>query len=724
MTMTFAALFSVSLFTSAFLMFALEPMLGKHLLPLLGGAPEVWTTCMAFYQIMLLAGYAYAHVLAKTFSLKKQLLIHGGFMAASFAAVPLLTAGGGTPDETIPAAWTIGHLLVKAGLPFFILSTSSPLLQSWFVALRTRESHKPYFLYVASNLGSFAALFAYPFLIETSLRLTVQFKATAAGYVVFAVLVSLCGLAAYKRSSDYVPARAAQKTRIAGTEALAWGFQAFVPSSMMLGLTTWLVQEIAPMPLLWMAPLALYLLSHVVAFSRVGPRLHGFAAGAQLALLLIVIPTYVWGIDDLQIAPLHLLFFFFTALVCHGELARIKPAPERLTSFYLAIAIGGALGGAFNAVAAPVIFNGITEYPIMILLSVLARPGDITAAHDVKEPWRDLLYPAAGALLIAAAFPYAESRIMSVALATVCGMAAVFRNRPMRLFMAVCMLSMLMALFKQTDGAATSLLYAGRNFFGTYRIVTQQTPQGAVKTLIHGSTVHGAQSEIPDRTREPLSYYAEPGPLGDIFKTFGARDADWNVAVVGMGTAAAACYAKPGQAWTWYEINPDIAAINAEKALFTFYENCTPDAGIVLGDARIELARRKPERPYDLIVLDAFAGDSVPAHLLTREAFELYLSRLAENGIVAVHISNRHLTLEPVVANVARSLDLAAYTRYDAGGASPFRNASQWMAVARDGKTLEPLRRSGEWREARISPELGVWTDDFHNLWSIIAWRK
>ncbi|GHU00415.1 hypothetical protein FACS1894186_0900 [Alphaproteobacteria bacterium] len=736
--MLFTALFSFSLFASAFLMFSLEPMLGKAILPLLGGSSEVWNTCMAFYLVVLLAGYLYSHLLASKLSFRKQFAVHAVLLAGSFCAVPVMASwvGDAAPAAGAPVWWTLKWLACKAGLPFFVLSTTSPLLSSWFVALKTRESRQPYFLYAASNLGSFAALFAYPLYVETTMKVAQQFASAAWGYGLFAALVAVCGLAVMRRNPGYQPPRASSAMRMSGGEAFYWLLLSFVPSSLMLGLTSFLTLDVSPMPLLWIIPLALYLLTWVLTFSRLGNHLAPFSASMQAVLALALLPLYVFGIYSPAVAVLHLLLFFFIAMVCHGQLAAARPEPERLTSFYLMLSLGGALGGVFNSLVAPMVFNTIVEYPLVLALALLVRPGDILPNRNrLVATFRDVYIPLAigGAAIAAGHWQLMRKDALGIALVALCGMLVAFRHRPLRLTLGAVVMGMALQFSApmesdSTRGGIKTVLLAERNFYGAHKVefVSGRGENNRARLLRHGSTLHGAQFADAALRKIPLSYYGRKGPLGDIFDAYDKQNDAWRVASVGMGTAAASCYAKAGQAWEYYEIDRSIADLSTgADPMFTYYKECTPEAPIHIGDARVVMSGRPESVRYDLIILDAFMSDSIPAHLLTREAFELYLKHLAPGGVIAVHISNRHLRLEPVVAAVAGDLGLAAKMRADTQGYPvPYLTASQWMAVARTEDDLNPLAavKDSAWTLPTADRTVSVWTDDFHNIWQVFKW--
>lgn len=687
--MFFTFFFSFSLFLSAFLLFSLEPMLGKHILPLMGGTPKIWTACTVFYQTLMLLGYGYAHLLATRFPVKKQVVFHTSLVILSLLALTIFfrNQGGETPSADNPIFGLFIYLIRKAGVPFFLLSATAPLLQNWFSRLKGKESKNPYVLYAASNLGSFTALMAYPFAIEPGLRLNTQFLSLSVGYGLFALLIAAGGLLTVKYGEKEAAARKTNKTQkenIPLKTCLYWLLLAFLPSSLMLSLTSFLTLDIAPVPLLWIGPLALYLLSFVIVFSRTGPRFLDASKISQIMCIFLMLPLLLMKTKNFQMIILHLLFFFFTAWVCHGELARTKPKPAKLTVFYLIMSAGGMLGGLFNLLIAPLLFASLAEYPLFMLLALLIPAGGIKSVRCDRE--KKILYRLVIPVLI----------VVSVG-----GFIA----------------------SEYLSSQNEKVLIAGRNFFGTYAVVEEKKGTEYFKVLRHGSTVHGMQGLTFGKESEPLSYYRKTGPLGNIFAVFDGQNDAWNIGVIGMGTATTSAYAKPSQTWTYYEIDRDIAELSTQHGIFTYYKTFTPDARIAVGDARQILKNERRAKPYDMMILDAFTSDSIPAHLLTKEAMSLYMERLSENGLLVIHVSNRYLSVDCVVKNVADALGLPLLRWSDkAGKGNIYYSDATWLVVAKDADILAPVSlQEGKtgWGWVKTSPDIGVWTDDFYNIWKI-----
>lgn len=737
-------LFTITAFLSAFLLFSVQPMFAKMVLPMLGGTPAVWNTCLVFFQVALLGGYGYAHVTTARFGVQRQAALHVALLVLTLFALPIgLPRGWRPPNEANPIPWLLGLLLVTVGLPFFVVSTSAPLLQKWFANTGHPAARDPYFLYAASNLGSLLALLSYPVVVEPKLRLVDQSLAWACGYGLLVALTFRCARTLWRSgrseaqgqspgtgpASPPLSSRAEPGVGVPISRRVWWVMLSFVPSSLMLGVTTYLSTDIAAVPLLWVIPLAIYLLTFVLAFARRSLVPHSFTVRALppvvLCLTILIVSKQtkpVW-----LMMSLHLLMFFVAAMVCHGELAKDRPPARSLTEFYLWLAGGGALGGLFNALVAPMIFDTFLEYPLAMVLACLLRPG--LSPHSPRPPshWLDYAMPAALGALVAG---FALSlQVISVTperlrVLLLCGPPALlcysFRYRPVRFGLGIGAF-LLVGLFVTTDWE--HVVNLKRSFFGVYKVLRV----GRYHELMHGTTLHGLQSLDPARRREPLTYYHPTGPLGQLIDTF-AGDVPrlHNVAVIGLGTGSMGCYASPRQRWTFYEIDPTVKRIATNPRYFTLLQDCLETFEIVLGDARLSLARA-PARHYDLIAIDAFSSDAIPVHLLTREAIRLYLAKLAAGGLVTFHVSNRYLALEPVLGDLAMAEDLVCLARKDhdvseaqeAGG----KTSSDWVVLARQLTDLGELTSDPRWRLVPGRRDSTVWTDDFSNLLGVFQWR-
>jgi hypothetical protein len=731
------ALYAATVFLTSALLFVLEPLVAKGLLPVLGGGSAVWTTSVAFFQLALLAGYLYAHVAPGRLGLRRHAFIHVALLAAVAIALPLRAPADWTAPAAHPALWLCGRLALTVGPVFVLLAATAPLVQRWLGATGHRDAGDPYFLYAASNAGSLIALGAYPVLLEPLLGLARQRRLWTVGLVAAIVLLAACAARlraarAPAAASDPAP-DAAPASAVHWKDRARWLALSAVPSSLLLSVTTYMTTDVVALPLLWVLPLALYLVTFIVAFgrrARLAPRL---ALRLQPFCLLPIAAEMFLRTDAAAwtLVPLHALAFFVTALCCHQTLAASRPAAEHATDFYLTIAVGGALGGLFNVFVAPLAFTGLYEYPIGLVAAGLLRPSDPTGARGPIDERRarqlDVALPAAlGALLLAGvpAVHALERRFgatgglgaLMVLLSGAGAASYAFRSRPLRFGLA---LAAIMASGATYAAGTTRALYAARSFYGAHKVVLEPPSK---RWLAHGNTKHGAQDLAPERRHEPLTYYYRTGPIGDLMRAWQGRPQRARVGVVGLGAGALAAYAAPGERWTFFEIDPAVIDIARDRGLFTYLGDAAGAVDVVPGDARLSLAA-VPDGTFGVLVLDAFTSDAVPAHLLTREALALYVAKLAPGGVIAVHLSNRYLDLEAVVAGGAASLGLAARARFDVPNPAEFRNgkaASHWMALARTPADLAPLAADNTkpWRTPR--PTVPGWTDDASNLWQAL----
>ena len=722
-------LYAATLFISALLMFVLQPLFGKLLLPLLGGSPAVWNTCMVFYQSVLFLGYGYAHVLSSYLPVHRQILVHGVVLLVSFVALPVALPLDITPPNAgNPTFWLLWVLLLAIGLPFFVVSTTAPLMQKWFAQIGHRNSNDPYFLYAASNSGSLLALLAYPFLLEPNIGLAGQKSYWSVGYVLLCLLVAGCAAMLWQNRQTV---QAAAKQPLAAAplgwpKQLYWLALAFVPSSLLLGLTNFISTDIASVPLLWIIPLTLYLLSFVLVFSKWNDKLHPLMVRLQ-ALFLVPFIAYAFinpaDLPYWMYLVLHLIAFFFAVMVCHGELAKQRPPTEHLTRYYLVMSFAGMLGGLFNTFAAPVLFNGVYEYPIMIIAALLLRPG-------VQWPSgsRLLLELAGPGLLLAfglimkglIAKPLDYFDVIVITLIFLAVLTFTLRKRPLAYALVN---GVVIFLALGVHGLSSHTLFQQRTFFGVLAVreselSNEQNQPETYHELFHGTTKHGAQRLPAALSKIPLTYYSQPGPMGQLFKEFDGSNAEWRIGVVGLGAGALACYAKPSQQWTFYEIDPLVVDIAKNGRYFSYLSQCAPHAAMRVADARLSLAQ-EPDQQFDLLVMDAFSSDAVPTHLLTQEALQLYFRKLKPNGILAFHITNRHLLLKKVLSIHAEQQHWAALLQEFVPVAElPLVVSTDWVVMARQEASLQPLALStlGQWQKMPLYFDMPVWTDDFTNI--------
>jgi hypothetical protein len=704
--------FAVTLFTGACLLFLIQPMVSKMLLPHLGGSPSVWNTCMVFFQAMLLLGYAYAHWLATRFGGLAQAAIHAGVLCIAVLFLPFDLTTQVPPVDSSPVPWLIARLAITVGPPFFAISATAPLLQRWFSRTGHPDAADPYFLYAASNAGSLLALLAYPLIVEPALTVPQQSRAWSYGLGVLAIGIAFCW-AGYRNHLAPTPTLALAAPRPARAERLRWIAYAFVPSSLLLAVTAHITTDLAAAPLFWVVPLALYLATFIIAFSRRPAFSHALMLRLQ-PLLIIPVAILSIGMHSVWLLLLHLVCFFGIAMVCHGELARSRPNTRDLTEFYLWISLGGVLGGLFDALLAPLLFPDIWEYPLMLVAACAIRPAGNADANRMRR--EDLLWPA---LLLAALLALLLLRdlptwLVFAAAAVAALLLVKFSERRWQFALGVAACLLFGQLLSSSETQATT-----RSFFGVNRVRLMEA--GAFRVLQHGTTVHGVASTRPSEATTPLGYYNREGPFGRFFAAIAGRGVS-RVGVVGLGSGGLACYAGPGQSWTFHEIDPAVQRLARDGRFFHFLEDCGNDPRIVLGDARLTLGA-VPDRAYDLIVIDAFSSDSIPLHLLTREALALYHRKLAPDGAVLFHISNRYLDLAPVVAALAA--DAGAPARHllyqPEGEASVAHLGAEVIAVGQTGGDLSFLTAETGW-EPPPAPA-ALWTDARSDIVSRIRWR-
>ena len=746
------ATFAAAIFVSAALLFMVQPMFTKMVLPRFGGAPSVWSVAIVFFQAALLAGYAYAHlltryVLVRHESVRGAIGIHLAVMLVACFALPLsIAAGWGQPPDAGEAFWLIGLFTASIGLPFFALAANSPLLQAWFARTDHPAAKDPYFLYAASNVGSFLALVSYPVAVEPFVRLGDQTRFWSIGFYVLIALIAGCGVLLW-RSPANVAAAVDDETADAPPswrDAAFWMAQAAVPSALLVAVTAHISTDVAAVPLLWVAPLALYLLTFVIVFARRPIIPHRLVVALQPLFVILLVGVIIvdplksvfgtflgswtaWLFDPtktiVRLVSVHVLVFFVCALMCHGELARTRPAPKYLTAFYLWMSAGGVIGGIAAALLAPHVFTWVAEYPILIALAVLCRPGRLIP-DDPR--WR---YPLFGLLAVAAAFLivctfYPEMLYPEVF--TVTGfnrivvallLVTVLFWRAALPFAAI----VAVILFVNHGVLEQAATVSVRSFFGVAKV----TDDGGYRLLQHGTTLHGGQ-RIRDADGQPVTgrpemllYYYDGSAIAQTFDAVRSTiDGPIRYAVIGLGTGTLACRAEPEDTVHYYEIDPAIIRLARDPSIFTFLSECRPNTPVILGDARLTLAEA-PDGVYDLIIVDAFTSDAVPVHLLTREAMAIYLSKLSPHGIVAMHVSNRHLELASVVAGIAAAN--GAITRVNDGADpdetyQPYKYAGTVAAVARREEDFGPLALSRDWELKEPDPGQWAWTDDYSDI--------
>jgi hypothetical protein len=744
-------MFAFTSFLSAFLLFQVQLIVSKHILPWFGGSAAVWTTSMLVFQSLLLVGYVYAHLVSERLSPRAQSNLHLAVLAAALLLVLALSwmwpsaitpgAGWKPQSSTSPVRDVVVILLLAAGLPFLVLSTTGPLLQHWFA--RQGGDARTYRLYSVSNLGSLLGLLTFPFLLEPTLRMTTQGRLWA---VLFAAFVAGCGWCAWqaRHGSDVVAPRvvapASAHIRTTVTVRVLWFLLATCASALLLATTNLLCQEITSIPLLWVLPLSLYLLSFILCFDH--PRwyrreiFHPLFAMGVFALCL----TIHFALRTTQVVVMPILLFV-TCMICHGELVRLKPAVQRLTSFYLAVAAGGALGGIFVAIVAPLMFSFFTEYQLALAASVVLllwclfldkrswlwqvglwlavaiSVGSVAAAY-LAGNW----IPALPALLSEIRFYPLALLVATLALIgaymqKVAGAERTSRFRAGQVLVLLLAVLSLVALY-QSAQPEPGLYLGKRNFYGALRVY--ELAQGG-KALFHGQTLHGAQLEAPNN-RLPMAYYGPDSGIGILLQNHpqrGAGNGNLRIGIVGLGAGTLAAYGVPGDYFRYYEINPDVVELSAgQQPVFTYIRDSQAKVDTQLGDARLLLEREVAAGhtpAFDVLVLDAFSGDAVPVHLLTAEAFDTYWKRVnPEHGIIAIHVSSRHINLMPVIEGIAER-DHAAMLAKFTEGSYPFLD-NLWVFLARHPEDLQVrgLLRNPPPIPNNVPPR--VWTDDYSDI--------
>lgn len=719
------ALFTLTIFLGSFLLFLIQPMLAKMVLPAFGGAPAVWNVSLVFFQALLLAGYAYANFVPKWIGDRRQLGVHGLLYVAGVGLAVGLGIGVGRLDPSAssiaPSLQLLLFLLSTIGLPYFLVSTGAPLVQHWFARTNDPSASDPYFLYAASNVGSLLGLLAYPFGIEGWFPLRVQTQIWTAGFALLMVLVFACGLVGV-RGHEIAPLPKTAPPN--SNQRLRWLVLAAVPSSLLLGVTSFLTTNLASLPLLWIVPLSLYLITFVVAFGQ-RAKFSSSSLGRWVALLMapMALVLALEATDPLWLLGiLHLTIFALGALACHRELAESRPAPDHLTEFYLIMSLGGVLGGSFNALLAPTIFRTVVEYPVsLVALLLLRKP---TGAG--YRAWREVVWPV-GVFLgvvalgsVALRLGWAPSPLRT---AVLYGLPAVLVflmvDRPVRYALGVG--GFLVAINLLGLSAGGNVEYAERSFFGVHRILLSEDRK--YMSLVHGVTIHGRQAQTGDHRMRPLTYYYPTGPVGLLFEKLNEQRRPLQVGLVGLGVGSLAAYSRKGDEYTYYEIDPVVIKVASDPKFFSFVSNAAGRVHMVEGDARLSLLKATPGQ-FDVLVLDAFSSDAIPLHLLTKEAIELYLSRLKSGGLLAFHISNRYLSLSKVLAGACDEMGLAGRYANDtvimdeekADGKEP----SQWFLVARSDAELKALDLAFMYEGISDLPRIKAWTDDRSNM--LEAW--
>jgi SAM-dependent methyltransferase len=703
-----AGVFVVAVFLSSTLLFLVQPLVARLLLPLAGGSSALWNTAMVFFQVTLLFGYAYAHG-----SLGRVGTRRHPFLQAPLLLVPLLVLPLGVPDgwtlpsDVSPSLWVLGVLALVVGLPFFALATTSPTLQVWFSATDHPRAADPYFLYAAGNVGSVLALLGYPLVLEPLFSLQTQTRIWAFGYVLFVLACVAAGVMTRRRfhhnDGNDVQAELAP---LATKRRLRWLFWGFVPSALMLGVTLYASTDLASFPLLWIIPLLLYLITFIIAFGKDSltrsTRTAWFVLATSVPLAVSYLVPQRW---NLWVLAGHLLWFFAAALLCHSRLADDRPPAGHLTEFYLILSLGGALGGIFASLLAPRLFATVVEYPIAIVLALLV------AWPPTRQPFANRVHQGlvAGVVASVLVFIVAPQFMLFAWLAAAAFLIFAYGRRA-----GVIMIIGLLALAPSFLTAQEAVLL-DRSFFGVYKVEDTVRRGSVTRSIISGSTSHGLEILERNGTARPTAYYFDQGPVGTVIEATEPS----RVGVIGLGAGTLAAYANEGDDYTFWEIDQLVVDIARDPELFSYLRDTQADVDIIIDDGRHGVA--VSDGDFDLIVVDAFGSDAIPVHLMTAEAVELYLDKLAPGGTLLVHISNRHFDLRPVVGAAGASAGTQPYlfdyepTQRDLDQGA-FR--SSWVAMGRSGEPTPTWIASGDF--VPLPTDGVLWTDDYSNVLSAL----
>jgi len=723
-TWALVGVFTLSIFLSAFLLFSVQPMFTKLVLPLLGGSSSVWNTAMVFFQAILLGGYIYAHLISKYLALRWQVLCHGLVLASGLLFMPLSIASGWTPPEGgAQAYWLIGLFAVSVGVPFFAISANAPLLQRWFSRTHDKDADDPYFLYAASNAGSLLSLCLYPVLFEPLLRLKEQTQLWTYGYAALIGVILIAGIAAFKDKRIANITVSQVKDSVASVtfkRRLFWVFLAFIPSSLMLGVTSYMSNMIGSVPFLWIVPLALYLLTFIIVFAK-----RPIVTTDQLSkcfpfiVLLAIIAGFSLKPIALLSIILSLICYFIIALTSHSRLADLRPDVSRLTEFYIFMSLGGVLGGIFNALVAPAIFSSVYEYFIVLIVANLIVPYQKHARHETHTLAGFLLKVGLPGWLICMYLLNTGQNLFQVFVIygsiMILVLSYMFGRKGGMWFGLVSLLGFL------TIGPVLveKPIMMDRSFYSVLKVNAVETDHGVMHEFIHGDTLHNRQFRDPDLRKTPLVYFAEGNSFDIVMKAARQKTPNLDVALIGLGAGAMSCHEQAGDNWTYLEIDQAVVDMALNPKYFTYMQDCSYKSNIVTGDARLTI-QNLPEASLDLIMIDAFSSNSIPAHLLTVEALELFQTQLKDDGVMFFHTSNRSLDVSSVVVRVAESMGLG--TRYIAmndfeGKAYADTYSSSTAVLVGNEAVLSDMTQNDEtWQRYIPSPSVNVWTDDYSSI--------
>ena len=730
----------VTMLLSASLLFLIEPMFARMALPLLGGTPAVWAIALCFFQAALLGGYVYAHILNKYVGPWTASVTHLVLMAGGWFFLPVHIETSAVPTNgTVAGLWLVAVMAKSIGYPFFFLSATAPLLQSWFARTIHPNADNPYFLYSASNIGSIGALILYPFLVEPNMGLALQAKLWSTGYglLMIGIAISSLFMLRHLRSPFTNWINVAQQP-ISVRRKLWWIFMAFVPSALLVAWTNHITTDIASAPFLWLPPLVLYLLSFVAVF-RDKPLIPlPVARIAQLLTLPVCfavqfsLPLFLTTLVIMSGA----VFFFTTTIICHRQLYETRPQAAQLTEFYMLMSVGGVLGGLFVSLLAPVAFSSVTEYPLLMVAALLSW-SPLFSTEKLAALSRLAVVPLAVFGVAIVARPLMGGQVsltdfLDIKNVSIAGFAALTAYFVLVRSLGAGTVCLLLALYIGIVPIPTERLLL-RNYFGEIKIIDGGAEE-PYRVLQHGTTMHGAErlSELAsDYTGLPhaLTYYSPEGGMAKALlstqQRLAAEGRTGTYGIVGLGTGSLACYAKPGEDWAYYEIDPNVTKVARDPNQFSFLSKCKPDMAVIEGDARLTL-KNSPEKSLDYLLIDAFSSDSVPVHLMTTEAMKLYLSKMKDDGILVMHVTNRYMDLVPVVAANLAAIDPSLQARVLDFAPSKFDIAATHsiaIAISRNPKALNILDQQGGTTPLELQTGIDPWTDDFANL-PAAMWRR
>jgi len=720
------AIFCATIFLSATLLFSVQPLIAKIVLPLLGGSSGVWNTAMVFFQALLLGGYIYAWALSKWLPLRFQIPVHATITALGFAFLPLAVSQSWVPSAGAMPTFSILLLfLMSVGMPFFALSANAPLLQRWFSTTDHKDAGDPYWLYAFSNVGSLLILCAYPFVIEPHLALKTQTHLWMYGYWGLAAFILMAGFSAMRRmnSNSHIQTdKVTPSTSLTLREALMWIGLAFIPSSLMLGVTTFVTNSIAAVPFLWIAPLALYLLTFVIVFARrpivTSSRLAKYNPFIVIAALL----SCMAFTPKIVAIPVLIAAVFLISLYMHAYLVETRPEASRLTQFYIFMSLGGVLGGVFNALVAPVLFTGIAEFSLILLVSGLV----LTSGQSFKLPRltqlnHAILYVLLSLCVAAVLLKFGVPAILALALIFVGVFAAISKLEP-RWSLRLLLTSAVAMFMLQGPWSGTDYVFKDRSFYSTLKIKSVGQGDDELHKFIHGDTVHNVQLRAPHLQAVPLSYYAFGNSFDKAVIAARSDRENLSAAVIGLGAGAMACQEQVGETWTYFEIDPVVVDMAKNPEFFSYLSECAPNSDIRIGDARLTI-QDLPDQSQDIVIIDAFTSNVIPAHLVTREAMKIYRSKLALGGVMFFHTSNRLMDVSSVVAVTAQAEGLSHRLIYMKDFAdhphAEHINGSLGLLVG-DEARLKEITRDPAWGHIKPAPRVEPWTDDYASVFQAL----